>query len=1639
MAVLWEPSSKILNIKESLNLATFDKLKVLIDEADLFRRGRVLKISLKHINFCTLFGTISLCTVISRIVSSMITVEIEPPDNEIASGFLRFYGFETLLSKSRSSGSVRFITKLSTQKKKFGSRIFHSIPIFFQKDIEKFLDPLMISKWADNLEPTLRQADFFRNGKFSRIISAELTRNIVDHANLLDFATDENKCFGAISMRVMQIDDVKNNIDWLNHCYGVEKKDFLQRYAKTGFVEICVCDPGVGIFRTLENSFKARYKNDKNEDYPFPQNHHDFHEYSTKVIEYAFDELGSSNLGSSSWASDSHALSRIIGLTNSYNGILELYTGNCHVQYRLDKKALYLNEDGIGYKSNSNFVNCDYGTFFQILCPLQFPENYNFSIKQTRQEKRHPNFKEKPGYYLMNDEFQIRDFSSPMTFINKIKNLTNDILSKKVTRPIVFDFYRTSHWRSEYFAVFVSKLGNVLRKRSCIFVEVDQSFANEILERTFDSVIKSKNIFLKSLIDFHRVIPALTTSGELHWIGSPDKSIDIALNSLIIEPRSIENVMSEIKLFSSQNSSQPDPETLYSILKVAVNQYFEPKEVGGNTVWECIYNDQLFFYFHRTTLNKKISEFIDKSKSFRGDGKKKAFLLPNQKKYTYNFLECSRLLQDERFRHEISEILYRMIQNALNGKEKPTLFLCTSAPSLILASSLRKYFDPKPIIADLGHYFDESKIEIVIESIEESSSIVLIQDILSSGKSVAKIISYLQLNNKNLLAVACLFEISHHQLSSKFEVGETKLRDFGEGKQKAKNIPTISLVKMEPVEEVKMKDLSKIDDSNRFWIEPYSLHPFSLEALFKSGQKYLPGIGKLSTLNQKETIDFLEEHDGLRLGHFLFENHHFNLVTRMRHYFETPQTAETISQDIVNQSDIRDFVLIVYPIHSHIRYLIQKIVFEFNSIQVKTEAIPLILARDLGPRSYYLPADKLRTLFQEMVNEKKYTNLKQPINILIVDDSAATGRAAESILRSVYLSINNCLNEFEPNIRKKYEASTKIMEYYAFINRMGRSKSTLFHLFNNWMNFRFSFRCFIEYNVPLHSSQSCHLCDHKKYLDKIERNAINITDTTMKIWFKEQKKYYRALMVDSPSFENLPNYKYPDKLIYSIDNIDSKSAESSVLLFIEKAERGCPATDLLDSYSKFISTAQEIKSLEDKSIHVFSLFVWQWFANNWSHVESIKGDNYFYDIISEEFYENVYIVPDLLVLYSRSYLDGKLKTDVFRKIMNLFVICFKENLKNCQREPNETNLCNRENYFLSIRLFILCFTSSFRTKEEVYKTIISSFKKAIPKEPNIRGDFQGSLKMILDTTIKFLNPQGPSFLHCLKLSSIEMLGSPINDRYSSHANRISTHLKKFKEPISGISSENVIKLKNSVGFLERNSSFLLASIKRVLEFSSNTSKNILTELQMADDSFREIIQKIKALDPGEKIEDIESSWDEINIFIDTIEEILYNGQSEIYKEIHNYNIKIWDIIEEIILESKRFGLSDRIIINNFPDLEDKERFITVFGFRIEVYNFFKNHSIDFLKQKENSNSYILLDINANDANDHDLVRFNIKVNDLSHYDAKRKLITDGHGLRFEKWALKEFGFKSKLNKINLRYENKIYKFELRGAFTRGCS
>lgn len=226
-----------------------------------------------------------------------------------------------------------------------------------KKDCRQFLDQDSILNWREAMGRRFQQSPLFESEEIWRVLCHELAVNILEHSGSVGF----------IAARVVQ---TPSYWSFATYSHTLEK---LYDEMKDGFLELCVADAGQGFVQTLKEFYVEHTKISPADVRPLD------------VLIFAFDELSTSKAFRKSWATERHALGRILQIVAKYGGAIRLISDGAEVIYRTTGGRFVPLDNHLGYKPQYTAGDIPRlpGSQLQILLPI-IPSSASEPRKETR-------------------------------------------------------------------------------------------------------------------------------------------------------------------------------------------------------------------------------------------------------------------------------------------------------------------------------------------------------------------------------------------------------------------------------------------------------------------------------------------------------------------------------------------------------------------------------------------------------------------------------------------------------------------------------------------------------------------------------------------------------------------------------------------------------------------------------------------------------------------------------------------------------------------------------------------------------------------------------------------------------------------------------------------------------------------------------------------------------------------------------------------------------------------------------------------------------------------------------------------------------------------------------------------------------
>ena len=486
-------------------------------------------------------------------------------------------------------------------------------------DCRQFLDEHRILSWRNAMAERFHRSPIFDSEELWRVLCHELSVNIWEHARVPGF----------VAARVVRPFKDGKLRPWCRATYETTLGPLLTAFSD-GFLELCVADMGPGFVATLEDPYKERAKVSKNNVSP------------GAVLCFAFDEFGTCKGTNESWATERHALGRILQIVAKYGGALTLRSGNAEVLYRTSGGPFTRIPNHLGYKPlrmNETFIP---GAHLQLILPL-------IPIIETASHKESIsvlNISLPTSFRTQSDQVRghliplLEDLESKTpsvgateqrSFRSACESLCRKLLKRSRSEPLVLDFGELN-WTAAQFETLLHLLQNILQHRPVLLVEIDPQLAKEVdeLEReaaptTLDESLLhqesksssqfnelSEKVFLETFSRVHSPVIGLDQDGRRYLYGILNSSYKEPLLGLIDRESSIEELCSDTGGHLLQES------TLRTILN-RTNCVFELAPAPNpKRRWRCVWSAEALANEASRAISRHFDQVAIRSQAWRG-------------------------------------------------------------------------------------------------------------------------------------------------------------------------------------------------------------------------------------------------------------------------------------------------------------------------------------------------------------------------------------------------------------------------------------------------------------------------------------------------------------------------------------------------------------------------------------------------------------------------------------------------------------------------------------------------------------------------------------------------------------------------------------------------------------------------------------------------------------------------------------------------------------------------------------------------------------------------------------------------------------------------------------------------------------
>ncbi len=778
-----------------------------------------------------------------------------------------------------------------------------------------------VEVWRQGMrEKHVPEAAVFASDEFWRILCHELARNVSEHAEGPGFLTARVvlPSNGALPR-------------WCNDVLSGTALERSQITTDSGFLELCVCDAGVGIPETVKTAFRNRYQDRwAGAKPPDPIPHLD-------LLKFAFDELGTRKDRDHSWLTDRHALGHILFLVGKYGGSLTIRSGRSEVSYAPKDGACHRCKNRLGYEPEAgrNFSLELPGTHIQIIVPLiarpptqgtrprgvltqHLPQSYHVDPK-------HPVGPLVPVSEKLDVLASCVNGDEICRFQESCRALAKALLLGGHPRDeiVVFDFAEVD-WQPARFETFLYLFQNVLVGRLVIFTNMKESFAkavcafeenaeapsflpeemkNEIRERAREREFTDGR-FLETYSCLGAVVLGLGPDTGEYLFGLRDRRLRAALLEIVAgEEQTAEGLAKTHGL---------EVGTLKAVLSAARTLLRCRKDMCWELAWtrnELTSDDEMIDTLEVQRLRSIIGHFgrvVSNCDAWRRSATPYSalnplparFYLPSENTVYMGFFESSRILARDRYVTEVAERLIHRIWYGLTKLCTPArnlseirVLACSTTPSFMLAQAVRRAWpvdaeSERPVVVDYGPALFSGADPARIPSSEHPHHAVVIHDVFDEGRLSSRLIAMAQAQR-----IEVLLEASFVRFLKPDEQGEGDSVPFAVTEAwnmlnmaNRVSIPVHAMVGIVPPEKKRRGDVADWGSSDEYVdyvVDPRSLRPVLLRSL-----RLESGVSEDRSLTKRDPyLKELDTDDGqcrLAAGHFVYGQRHFGVVADVR-------------------------------------------------------------------------------------------------------------------------------------------------------------------------------------------------------------------------------------------------------------------------------------------------------------------------------------------------------------------------------------------------------------------------------------------------------------------------------------------------------------------------------------------------------------------------------------------------------------------------------------------------------------------------------------------------------------------------------------------------------------------------------------
>jgi hypothetical protein len=1147
-------------------------------------------------------------------------------------------------------------------------------------DCKLFLEDGQILNWRRAMDSRFRASPLFESDEVWRVFCHELAVNIWEHSGVDGF----------IAARVVEsaIDSRSKLRNWCRWTYPSRFHSLLRNIGGS-FLELCVADAGQGFVNTLRSTVERAivHRRVSTED----------------ILMFAFDELGTCKDEDESWATARHGLCRILGLVAKYGGALRLRSADVELFYVAETQRFSRNRGSLGYEPQGvrRIRDGVQGAQLQILLPLtpQFEREDAGHGRSVLQIGLPSSFRTQSNHVQGHLVPLLEKLETPNACIGeelKEFRVRCEVLCRQLLvgrhrlEALVLDFSGIN-WPAAQLETFLYYLQNVIQYRPVLLVEIDDSLADSAIELEWSQASTlvdfgefneenrekrfqelSERRFLETYNSVHSTVLGITRDHKRRRIfGVPSKEYENALLSLVSAGNTIEGLC---KAYPSVR------ENVIRAILTPANLLVEQRSLRN---WTLVWTSEAIDIESNRAVIAHFDAVATRSNAWRGriqcgDKGREKFFLPWMNLWRKEFLQTGRILNRGRHSDEIAQRLIYRLKCGLKQKnlqlEDVRVLVCISAPAMLLASALHRWWpeEPRPAVADLGYYVFSGD-RGAIPTIASEGGIVLVQDIVDDGKMSESIIWQLIEQGKSVLFILAMARFVD-DVTVPPTVGE-RICDT--------EIAALVNVQRPPACE---PPLPEIDDDLAFWVEPRSLRPVRLKTLrreFVSGRD-------LDLERRNQYLEKFENQDDgclISAGHFVYGLRHFAVTVDVRRAL-TGSIGDDLAHwiaDVCEGSKNEkvpwerdegfslegDVTAVLMPPHSQIHYLWPKVE---NILAQRGRRQPMWLLEPAfftgsGP-TYGIPLQfkyQIMHVVDEAIKKKK-TPL--PLRLFVLDDAVATGRTAVTFLSTIIREVRKAIRRVPKGEGVEDVNPIEWIRYFSLVNETDHANYLMWRSISQLSKPAIQF-VMEEYapfmGVLVYNESNCPICRDTSRLLGLIRACDDYGAAGARSWVRRRIEQLRPIAIDGRGFEATRRIKLVkrfDVLGHSRDKRDGSRylalyMDTAIWRFYELMYLSYPPSELLLSLEKAWATdTEELQGEYER----YRWAVMEWCIRNWKRVLTDSGAEVFRTCAMKEIEELTSLTEPLLEAMGTRYEDPSIK-EIIRHTVHFLASLESERLE----------------------------------------------------------------------------------------------------------------------------------------------------------------------------------------------------------------------------------------------------------------------------------------------------------------------------------------------------------------------------------------